>query len=122
FAGHCESFYSVAQHSLHVAEIVKETFPQYELHALLHDASEAYICDIPRPLKHHESFAFYGDIEAVIQNAIYKKFGCGPEPEIVKAADWLVLSAEARDLMGDPKWPSLPKPREERIFPLPRYL
>ena len=73
YAGHSNRFYSVAQHSIMLAE---EFFSgwQYKFVALLHDASEAYLGDIPRPLKHHPDFAFYRDAEAVLQQMIFDKF------------------------------------------------
>lgn len=48
FAGHLKRFYSVAQHSVLMAENVSEDF---KLEALLHDASEAYLGDMPSPFK-----------------------------------------------------------------------
>lgn len=48
FNGHTREFYSVAQHSCIVAELVPE---EHKLAALLHDATEAYLGDITRPLK-----------------------------------------------------------------------
>lgn len=51
FAGHTTVPYSVAEHSMLVARIVAMTHPHYQLHALLHDATEAYIGDASRPLK-----------------------------------------------------------------------
>lgn len=48
FNGHTSKFYSVAEHCAHAHDLVPEV---YRLEALLHDASEAYLCDLPRPLK-----------------------------------------------------------------------
>ena len=54
FNGHLEQFYSVAEHSVHLSHLVLEKFDSaYELAmwALLHDISEAFVPDIPRPFK-----------------------------------------------------------------------
>lgn len=65
-------------------------------YALLHDASEAYLTDIPRPLKHLPEFQFYRDAEKHLQEMIYIKFGLNPiEPKAVKKADWDMLCEEA---------------------------
>lgn len=93
FTGHCPEFYSVAQHSAIVSRLVK---PQYALHALLHDASEAYICDIARPVKREPEMKPYLDIERVLQAAIYRKFGLDEnEPGDVKYVDTRILVTEA---------------------------
>lgn len=98
FAGHTRQHYSVAQHSLLVAEQLP---PGLRLWGLLHDASEAYLTDIPRPLKRLPEFAFYREAEARAMLAICERFGLDPvEPACVKEADRLLLVTEARDFMA----------------------
>ena len=85
FAGHSKQFYSVAQHC---NAMVNCWFPhpeQRELakYALLHDASEAYLTDIPRPLKHLPEFQFYRKAKKRLTKMIYIKFGLNPvEPSL----------------------------------------
>lgn len=97
FGGHCNEFYSVAQHSILVSELV---LPQFKLHALLHDASEAYLGDIPRPIKHLNEFKFYRDIENKVSKVIYRKYGTPEElDQSIKYADTQMLFLEASKLM-----------------------
>jgi hypothetical protein len=97
FAGHVECFYSVAQHSL----LVSRTVPrEHALRGLLHDAAEAYMVDIPRPIKHSLGMEFYRESEDRLQRVIYERFGLSPnDPPCIKEADLSLLRTEQRDLM-----------------------
>lgn len=98
FSGHCKKFYSVAQHSVLVSHICDRADA---LWGLLHDASEAYLVDIPRPLKRSGKFEEYRKMETVMTRAICKRFGLPEsEPPSVKKADTILLATEARDLMA----------------------
>jgi 5'-deoxynucleotidase YfbR-like HD superfamily hydrolase len=95
FNGHLPTFYSVAHHSILTAERVD---PEHKLAALLHDASEAYLCDIPRPIKPH--LTNYKEIEDKLMQVIAEKFGFGyPLHSDVKQADEYMLIWEWHDLM-----------------------
>jgi uncharacterized protein len=97
FTGHCICHYSVAEHSLLVASLVPE---EHQLQALLHDASEAYLTDVARPVKHSPEYTFYRKVEKHVQSLIYEYFNCDPEeaPELKKADD-AALGLEAYWLM-----------------------
>jgi hypothetical protein len=69
YNGHCEWHYSVAQHSVYVSYQVPR---EHEFAALMHDATEAYCADVPRPLKKH--LAGYADIERNIWLAIAQRY------------------------------------------------
>jgi hypothetical protein len=104
FTGHTKRFYSVAEHSVHCSRIVP---PEHALWALLHDASEAYISDVSRPLKQLEAFAAYREAEQKLQMAICRRFGLSEvQPEAVTQADQIMLAIEARDLLAPlrPGW------------------
>lgn len=95
YAGHCESFYSVAEHSVLVSLVVPA---EDALAALLHDATEAYLVDIPRPLK--PFLTGYKELEDRLWNVIADKFGLTHEmPASVKQADNAVLLAEQKAIM-----------------------
>lgn len=96
FGGHCKEFYSVAEHCVHVSQIVP---PEFALWGLLHDASEAYIVDVPRPLK--KNLEGYIEIERRNMAAICKKFGLSYDmPDEVRVADDAMLLAERDQLVG----------------------
>lgn len=107
FGGHCDRFYSVAEHSVLVSENVP---PQDALWGLLHDASEAYIADIVRPAKRF--IIGYKDIEGRIMAAVCGAFDLPYiEPPSVKRADNAILADEAAQIMGaKPKDWILPEP------------
>jgi 5'-deoxynucleotidase YfbR-like HD superfamily hydrolase len=69
FAGHTKEFYSVAQHSVWVSE---HCSPENKMEGLLHDASEAFLCDIPSPIKPH--IPEYIKIETTLMIAVALKF------------------------------------------------
>src|SRR5574342_1090607 len=60
FTGHTREFYSVAQHSCLVSDLLPEKF---KLDGLLHDASEAYLMDLARPVKELEQMTFFREAE-----------------------------------------------------------
>lgn len=95
FAGHCERFYSVAEHSVLMSYIVA---PEDALVALMHDATEAYVVDVPRPLK--PFLPGYKEIEAGVWRAIALHFNLPAElPASIKLADNAMLLAEAEQIM-----------------------
>lgn len=99
FNGHTKSFYSVAQHSV-LASRYADSVGQ-PLVALLHDAAEAYIGDIVRPLKLGLGDALE-EIEYAVLAAIWQRFGLLPGiPGEVKGIDNRLLATEQRDLMPD---------------------
>ena len=70
FAGHTKKFYSVAEHCCVIAQFASS---ENALWGLLHDASEAYIVDIPKPVK---GFLLnYEELESTVMNAICTKIG-----------------------------------------------
>jgi len=105
YGGHCRRFYSVAQHSVLVSNYLKEKgyVASVQLAGLLHDAAEAYLIDMPRPIKHMPEMDDYCIFEDKIQEVIYSKYGL-PEDELssVKEADNAVLAVEMGYLM--PAW------------------
>lgn len=104
FLGHTEVFYSVAQHSVHVSERVPR---EDALWGLLHDASEAYLCDLPSPIKLDRDMSMYRIAEDRLMLAVCRKFGLPRVmPRSVRVADKLMLATEFRDVttVTDPEW------------------
>jgi len=109
---------SVAQHSIYVSHIVRLLggSDQDVMWGLLHDASEAYLVDLPTPIK--RQVIGYNDAEQEVMNVISSYFGLPNKmPEIVKKADEIMLATEARDLMGSPTdWNIKEKPADIKII------
>jgi hypothetical protein len=103
FSGHCRFRYSVAEHSVRVSELLEEWRHGYviQLWGLLHDASEAYLVDLPSPLKATKILGDpYRAAEAILQKVICRRVSLPTvEPAPVRRADRVLLVTEARDLM-----------------------
>jgi hypothetical protein len=119
FNGHVEELYSVAEHSVRVAEYVERQLysdrwhhPQPKrvmLAALLHDASEAYLVDVPRPVK--RQMPTYVEAERRVEACVREAFNLIEDHgELIKLADDVLLATEKRDL----------KPRGRRDWRLTR--
>jgi len=90
FGGQLDGFLSVAQHCCMVASYVDD---EYKLAALLHDASEAYLGDMPSPFK--KLMPEFKDYENVLMLIIAEKYGFDfPLHKSVKAADYKMLGVE----------------------------
>jgi hypothetical protein len=103
FSGACRYHYSVAQHSVLVARLVSEATQDAAtiLWGLLHDAPEAYLVDLPRPIKHSPGFGSYALIERRLMGVVCD-WAAIPHamPALVEAADRVLLATERRDLLG----------------------
>jgi hypothetical protein len=102
FIGHSKGFYSVAEHSLHIAGWLT---PEFALWGLLHDAAEAYLGDLARPIKPY--LTGYVEAEAKIMKAIVQRFNLDPieAPKEVKEADNRIVFDERAALLAPPPEP-----------------
>ena len=135
FNGHCLQFYSVAEHSVHVANRIDEQYcnmptKQVRQWALLHDAAEAYVGNMVRPLKHSGRLDAFKSIELAVRSAIeYALVGVRPSDEIeknIKHADLELLATERDKIMAPPPqpWDPLPDPLDISLWcllPEPAY-
>lgn len=101
YGGQSLRFYSVAEHCVHVANHAPD---ELKLTALLHDASEAYLCDVIRPIK--SSLTNYLEIEAGLERAVAQRFGLAhPWHPEVKRLDTAILADERDQIMAPPPVP-----------------
>lgn len=102
YNGHVSQFYSVAEHCVHMSYIVPE---QDALWALLHDATEAYVGDMVRPLK--KNIPIFSEIEDKIMEAVCEKFELHQNfmPDSVKEADNRIIENERLALLREPPYP-----------------
>jgi uncharacterized protein len=111
FGGHCRVFYSVAQHSVIVSQLVEERGGDAEesFAALMHDAAEAYLGDMPHPLKHRSPLgAAFKAAEDHLERAIRDRFRIKPDVPEIKRADRALLATERRAFSAETwHWPEL---------------
>lgn len=142
FTGHTRWPYSVAQHSLFVADMIRAYGRlDAEPYGLLHDAKETYVGDIATPIKKALALVSRADagvggaasigsaldqLEEPIDQAIHQRFGLDwPPPDdvqaIVRHCDLMALATERRDILLDgpasehTDWGALPAPAALRI-------
>lgn len=120
YGGSCPEFYSVAQHSVLVAKLCWERThdAQIALQGLMHDAHEAYVGDLVRPMREQPEFAFFRQLEAHAQNQVLWTFRL---PTVlasdVKQADVDMLVAEVNHFWGEElrkEWPDFPHENQHR--------
>ena len=111
FGGHCRVFYSVAQHSVIVSELVEGRGGDTEdaFAALMHDATEAYLGDMPHPLKHRSQLGrSFREAEGHLEHAIRERFGIRADVLEIKRVDRALLAAERRAFSAETwHWPEL---------------
>lgn len=124
YTGHVRNFYSVAEHSVLVSNLMEVLDLGNPFEGLMHDGAEAYISDIAAPWK--VLLPDYKRVEAMIEGPLRRHFGV---PEILtagaKQADWLALFLEAKELMVSraDDWTAPPgiKDQAEAIKNNPRF-
>lgn len=106
FSGHSIPYipYSVAQHCIQVAKDLSPHGPLIQLYGLLHDAAEAYINDLPSPVKHlPEIHPVIKKVEDNLMRVIYQSIGIRPptdeEEFIIKEADKIQQAIESYNFM-----------------------
>ena len=99
FGGHSKAFYSVAQHSAIVCDLLEErgATPDELMAALLHDAAEAYLGDLPHPLKHRSELgAAFRVAEKRLEAVIAERFALPEAAARIKPLDKALLATERR--------------------------
>lgn len=120
FSGQCPKFYSVAEHCVHAADLalLDGAFPDQVKAILMHDAAEAFLGDVVKPLK--DQLPKYKALELKMQLAISKRFGIafGVNAGIIKRYDNAMLKAEMTEFWTEDKWLKERLAEFETMFPL----
>ena len=105
FAGHSVFHYSTAQHSILVSSVLDR---RHRAHGLLHDATEAYLVDLPRPIKKYSEIGrLYSEAEGLLWLSIADRFSISREiPKEVHQADMRMCLTEKKWVMplNGPEW------------------
>lgn len=116
YGGHVHQFYSVAEHCVLMSKAVA---PEYATQAFMHDAGEAYLVDVPRPIK--GNIPGFRDMENLILAVIFHKYDVLPWSmeellaPAVKDADTRILLTERKVLLPNTRYPW----EIEHLTPLP---
>lgn len=111
--GHVKTFFSVGQHCIHAAKeaAARGYTKRVILACLIHDASESYMSDVPRPFKH--TLPEYIAAEDRLLALIYEKFLGNTltmeEEELVKSVDNDLLYYDLRELLNECSCEPAPK-------------
>lgn len=114
FNGHLKWPYTVAQHSVLCAKQARsmDYDLNVQLYALMHDAAEAYIGDMIRPLKYY--MPMFKEVEDRIMTVVARKFDFSMNKRAtakIKTIDNLMCAAEKRDMHPTTlEWPGMPDP------------
>jgi len=112
FGGHTQSFHTVAEHCIHICDMVPD---RLKMQALLHDASEAYIGDMPTPIK--KNLPVFLRLEMRLMERIGERFGFDPHLDpMVKALDKSSLEWEWEHKVVEDKVQSLSPERVKALF------
>lgn len=119
FGGQCQQFYSVADHARFVSAELNG--PRMQLLGLFHDAAEAYLGDVPRPLK--TSLDRINTIEQRLLAATWEQLGVMPptdtEWDQIMTVDDQLLAYEADQLLVDGSWAADPPTLDYTVSSLP---
>jgi len=108
FNGHCARYYSVAEHCVHVSRLTERG---NALWGLLHDAAEAYVGDLVRPVRAHPLLTGFESVERRVLEAVCQRFHLSlPMPGDVIRADRLMLHVEMA------RWFYLPFPDDGSLI------
>ena len=100
FTGHCDRFYSVAQHSILVASWIARDNPELMRDALMHDAAEYILPDVAGPIK--PFLPGFKELEHQVEKVIAKRFDLTfPRSPIIKHWDNVLVVTERAQLMKD---------------------
>jgi uncharacterized protein len=111
FGGHSKAFYSVAQHSVIVCDLLEARGATADelMAALLHDAAEAYLGDVPHPIKHRSDLgAAFRVAEKRLEAVIAERFALPDAAGRIKPLDRALLATERRTFSAETwHWPEL---------------
>ena len=111
FGGFCEWYYSVATHAVVVAEQMAANDSPFAFCGLMHDAAEAYLPDVPRPLK--KQLPGFEEMERRVLGAIATRFNLPQTfaelPAVIEVDDRVLVGEARRMMSGDVReFPNVP--------------